>query len=299
MIDSKQKKIKYTELFYSFQGEALHTGRPTVWLRFFGCNLECRGFQQPNPLDESTYIPSIYSTIDIKSVKSLMELPVTNVGCDSGYSVSSKFKHLASTNTVEEVCDKLVDLLPNKLFYNNRSIHLAFTGGEPMLWQSSIIDVVNELIDRGNYPVNITVETNGTKPLSTELQEAINYWFSDFGIEWNWSISPKLHSVSGEENAINYEVISEYLNSAKGYLKFVLNNTDAAWKEVDTVVSTLELAWLDNIADVYIMPVGADIESQTGTINKDLGLIANKALIRGWSVSGRVHANIFGNAMAT
>ena len=57
-------RIRYSEIFYSFQGEAEMAGVPAVWLRFFGCNLNCHGFGQKNPTDPSTYVLP-YETFDI------------------------------------------------------------------------------------------------------------------------------------------------------------------------------------------------------------------------------------------
>lgn len=34
-------KIKISEIFYSVQGEGINTGVPSVFIRFFGCNLQC------------------------------------------------------------------------------------------------------------------------------------------------------------------------------------------------------------------------------------------------------------------
>lgn len=35
------KHLKVTTIFYSIQGEATHTGRPSIFVRLYGCNLEC------------------------------------------------------------------------------------------------------------------------------------------------------------------------------------------------------------------------------------------------------------------
>ncbi|MCK5460394.1 7-carboxy-7-deazaguanine synthase QueE [Candidatus Gracilibacteria bacterium] len=34
-------KIKISEIFYSIQGEGINAGIPSVFIRFFGCNLQC------------------------------------------------------------------------------------------------------------------------------------------------------------------------------------------------------------------------------------------------------------------
>jgi organic radical activating enzyme len=41
-----------SEIFKSIQGEGHYTGVPTIWIRSFGCNLECNGFGQVDPLYE-------------------------------------------------------------------------------------------------------------------------------------------------------------------------------------------------------------------------------------------------------
>ena len=69
-------KHTYSEIFYSIQGEGHYTGVPTAWLRFFMCNLQCNGFGQKDPTDESTYeLP--YKDFDAKSVTSIEEMPVS------------------------------------------------------------------------------------------------------------------------------------------------------------------------------------------------------------------------------
>ena len=303
------KKIRYSEIFYSFQGEGAYTGKPTVWIRFFGCNLECSGFGQKEPTKPETYeLP--YKKLDITQIKSLDHMPVFDYGCDSSYSWASKFKHLAKTETVEKVCDKLIKLIPQNRFsprfdvtsiQTPSQIHLAFTGGEPMLWQQSMIDIIDELIARGEYPRFVTVETNGTQNLSKELSNKIVYWSEELGIEWFWSVSPKLEHVSGEKDAVKPDIIAQYMySSTAGQLKFVLNNSKEAWAELESYhfYTNWDIG-CPTLWDTYIMPVGATTDSQTGSINKELAEIATKAINKGYCVSGRVHCQIFGNSLGT
>ena len=121
----------YSEIFRSIQGEGFYTGVPTVWLRLFGCNLECNGFGQKDPTDPSTYVLP-YQEIDLTDITVPEELPVFPYGCDSSYSWSKRFKKLQRTGTPEEVAKQLYDIM-----YDNRT-HVAFTGGEPMMKLSLI-----------------------------------------------------------------------------------------------------------------------------------------------------------------
>ena len=50
------KQYLYSEIFHSAQGEGLSTGKPGPCLRYFMCNLQCNGFGQRDPTDESPYV---------------------------------------------------------------------------------------------------------------------------------------------------------------------------------------------------------------------------------------------------
>ena len=72
-------KYKYSEIFTSIQGEGIYTGSPTVWLRWFLCNLQCSGFGQTIPEDSNTHVLP-YKDFDISNIKKIQDLPVFSTG---------------------------------------------------------------------------------------------------------------------------------------------------------------------------------------------------------------------------
>ena len=298
------KTIRYSEIFYSFQGEAELAGKPTVWLRFFGCNLECNGFGQEHPtLPETHILP--FATFDISNVSKLEDLPVWNYGCDSSYSWSAKYKRLVHNHTVEEICDKLIDLMrspsnPEGLFVHpvtGQDTQLAFTGGEPMLNQKAMQDIITEFRRRFNDPRTVTVETNATKPLTPELRDYINEEFvQGLGYRWHWAMSPKLHTVSGEVDAVLPEVIFSYAdNFTTAILKFVVTGTEACWAELEQHRAKIHELFNENeflTPEIWVMPVGATKDQQEDT---SVGDIALDAMKRGYNVATRNHVYVYGN----
>lgn len=307
------KKYKYSEIFgKTIQGEGKYTGSPTVWIRFWGCNFECNGFGQDNPQDVMSYNLD-YQNIDVDSIKRMEDLPVFSKGCDSSYSWSKKFAHLAHTNTVEEICDKLESFLKSdsnldgKFLHpiSNQWTHLAFTGGEPMMNQNAIVDIMQEFNNRNNSPKFITIETNGTQDAREKFQayftgKVISDFMRGSSIdgpkfdgELFWSVSPKLY-LSGENrcDALKPDIIRLYNRiSENGQLKYVSNGTDMAWAQVEEFTNEYRkegVYW-----PVWIMPVGADIEGQ----NKIAAIVTEGAVERGYNVAARVHTYIFGNVV--
>lgn len=315
-------KHAFSEIFYSIQGEGKYTGVPTAWLRFFLCNLQCNGFGQKDPTDESTYVLP-YKDFDAKSVNRIEDLPVWQYGCDSSYSWSSKFKHLQYRKTATEICDQIQQELTNEwnptgTFHHPQSHieqHMCFTGGEPLMKhaQEAVVEIIDEFkhrmggrlpgnrFDKGtNQPEFITFETNGTQELTDDF---IKY-FSNRGMyagELFFSVSPKLWTVAGErpEKAIRPDVVERYnwISSGRGQLKFVVGNKKEQWDEVDDVVAKFREAGVTY--PVWIMPVGATEEAQTGELDgyASAGQIAEMAFKRGYNVSARVHVYLWGNTI--
>lgn len=300
-----KKDITYSEIFGdTFQGEGHFTGVPTVWIRFFLCNLQCDGFGQDNPTKPETWTFP-YKDFDLIDIKRVEDLPVFEQGCDSSYTWAKRYKHLMKSESVETIVDKLTALLctdtnEDGMFLHPRSMqdtHMAFTGGEPMLNQPAIIAIMKEFESRGNVPKNVTIETNGTKKISADLIDLIADLSNKYGTKFFWSVSPKLWSTAGEKSqkAIKPDLVAGYSNDhADGQLKFVVNGTKESWDEVEAHLTSFRQAGVQ--WPVWIMPIGATKEQQEGKPTAD---IAVEAIRRGYNVSGRMHCYIFGNAIGT
>tara|TARA_Y100000592_G_C5426274_1_gene295888 strand:- start:120 stop:1004 length:885 start_codon:yes stop_codon:yes gene_type:complete len=289
--------VKYSETFYSAQGEGKYVGIPSLWMRFFLCNLQCNGFGQENPTDPDSYdLP--YEKIDITHIDSVFDLPVFDKGCDSSYTWAKKYKHLITDKTPQEAVDELTALLPTGKFIHpdtGQETHMVFTGGEPMLkpTQPGMMSILNEFENRNNMPNFVTIETNGTRPISDEFADYIKEW-SSHGREWYWSLSPKLWSTAGEQpkKAIQPDVIGSYAQiSPHGQLKFVVNGTEESWAEVETNTKMFREAGCD--FPVWIMGVGGTFE---GLVQTEAS-IADEAIKRGYYYTSRVHVHIYGNAI--
>jgi len=309
------KTYKYSEIFYSFQGEGHYTGKPTAWIRFFLCNLQCDGFGQKDPTDKSTYILP-YKDFDISTIQKIEDLPVWEYGCDSSYTWAKKYRHLAHDESPIEILNQIASVMahesnPGSLFCHPKTeqeCHFAFTGGEPMLNQPAMIAIMNAFYQSCNIPMNITVETNGTKPIKPAMFEMIEEYRAAFewgGMvpdwkgtpEWFWSCSPKLFSTSGElaKKALKPEHVAQYAEASNhGQLKYVVTGSQQSWDEVEETTELFRTAGVD--WPVYIMPVGATKEEQERDI---IAEIAVEAMKRGYYFSGRLHCYVFGNQIGT
>lgn len=277
--------IRYTETFYSIQGEALNTGRLCTWLRLFGCTLQCRGFGQKEPGNPDTWVPQ--RDVDPKQFIELTHIPTPEVGCDSDYSWNGRFKHLVKTGSAREIADEIRNTIPDGMF--GTSVGHVFTGGEPLMNQQSVMDIVDCWIEDGDTPAWIGVETNGTQKLKPEFVQYI----SGLGIPMYFSISPKLLHVSGEQpdKAIKVDNIVEYIKTKPtSYLKLVLNEDERAWNQALHLVNDVRTQ-LESDVDVWVMPVGGVSNQQ---LDSAVGRIADKAIFEyKWNVSPRVHVLVW------
>lgn len=299
-------KLRYSEMFYSLQGEGRYVGVPSVFLRLFGCNFECRGFGQDR--DKSKWLPEAQMPHNQNhpNVKSIEDLPVPHVGCDSSFSWGKKWGHLAKHEDIDTIIKKMDELTNwygskermggdlSVAFKQDDVVHLVITGGEPLL--KGFQPAVRELITSPDLKTRyITFETNGTQIFTPELSPE---YMQKFGVSKNcgitWSVSPKL-SNSGESfsDAIRPEALTSYNAWPYSYLylKFVIRD-EYDLTEVEQAIKEYDDARV-NIDAVYLMPEGA-LDSQMNELD-----VANLALKYGYKYSPRLHLNLFGNEWGT
>jgi len=283
--------IKHSEIFYSFQGEGRWLGTPSVFLRTFGCNFECRGFGQGR--DKSKWVPKdkMPHVVDpnISKYKSYRDLPVAQIGCDTSATWSMLYHHLAMEVSYEKLAENITNLIPNKTWYHNlQDTHFILTGGEPLLWQKKIPFLLQQ---KQFWDLkNLTFETNGSKIIQKEFYD---FWlWNTNDIHVTFAVSPKL-SISGEpwHKAINPRAIESYMKipNSELFFKFVVSDEQdveevhRAFKEFDVKVP------------VYLMPCGGTLD----TLQQNEVRVANLALQNGFRFSPRAHVNIFGNKWGT
>lgn len=115
------------EIFYTLEGEGEYIGQPSVFMRFFGCNLTCAGFK-------SEASPN---------------------GCDSYISWSKKNKL---------TFDETFFLLEkhNYIHHLEGGAILKYTGGEPLIRQNKLLEFTEAFVKRYKFIPRIDFETNAT-----------------------------------------------------------------------------------------------------------------------------------------
>lgn len=283
-------KLKVAEIFYSLQGEGRYAGVPSVFLRTFGCNFECRGFAMPKG-EKSTEPDDIASVVHLYN--NYEDLPLAKTGCDSYASWHPGFKHLSPNMEALDVVKKMESLIPNNTWMqeDGHDIHLVITGGEPLLgWQRVYPEIIGQC--QYNGLTNVTFETNGTQELTPEFTN----WLEAMGAPvslFTFSVSPKL-TCSGEawSNAIKPEIVTSYERIGQAYLKFVV----ATQNDVDEVEQAVKEYRLEGFTGpVYLMPVGGTED----TYNLNTRNVAELAMKMGYRYSPRLQVDIWRNAWGT
>jgi len=133
---NQSELIPLNEAFVSIQGEGRFAGHPALFLRFNYCNLGC-------------------------------------AWCDTKFSwETGKFENgeLISSTDLTKLALRLVS--ENSTTPEN--VHVVLTGGEPMLHQDNLPDLIAQMRQVGF--TFFEIETNGTIVPSNPMVEAIDWW---------------------------------------------------------------------------------------------------------------------------
>ena len=288
-------KLRYSEAFYSVQGEGAYVGVPSVFLRTFGCNFRCMNFGLPRGTIKAKYNPEVKDLIDagLEKFEKFEDLPIIATGCDTYASIYPEFRHLVMDKTIDEVVEHLLSITPEGKWTmdNGQDVHLILTGGEPLLaWQRLYIELFEH--PRMKDLKNVTFETNTTQFLHTDFAD---YLKNRAKFKTTFSCSPKL-SVSGEswEDAIKPAVAANYytITNADMYFKFVVSDAVDV-EEVDRAVSAYRAIGVN--VPVYLMPLGGRSEGYDLTVQE----VAKLAMAKGYRFTPRLHITLFGNAWGT
>jgi organic radical activating enzyme len=175
--------IYLVESFYSIQGEGKLSGTPSVFLRFGGCNLTCKGFG--------------------------VEYKINNQklhGCDSFYAVDVNFKsQWQEINHLSELISVIKKYKKTK--------YVVITGGEPLIYANN--NIFLEFLDFLNSRnFTITIETNATQKIKKE-----NFKFYKNSI---FAMSVKLSNADEKSTKrVNLDVIRDLINiNQNSFFKF-------------------------------------------------------------------------------
>ena len=196
--------------------------------------------------------------------------------CDTKY---ASWKPEGENVTINDLLDKVCS-------YPAR--HVVISGGEPMI-AKGIEEFTHLLKESGKH---ITIETAGT--------------ISPNGIQCDLaSLSPKLSDSTPKEGDINkewidrheskrldYDILSEWVNSYNFQLKFVVSKEEEI-KEIQNVISRIEGKILPE--KVLLMPEGIAPD----TLRSRYDLLIDLCKENGYRLCHRLHIDLFGNTPGT
>ncbi|MEZ4925122.1 MAG: 7-carboxy-7-deazaguanine synthase QueE [Saprospiraceae bacterium] len=235
------------EIFYSIQGEGRSMGIPSVFIRTSNCNLQC-------------------------------------IWCDTDYTwnwTGTEFKHIKDTDPGYQKFEKqnwqiscevikAVELIKK---FNCKNVIL--TGGEPMLQQPMLIDLMSALrLSSPDY--HFEVETNGTILPDPGFQESID----------QYNVSPKLEN-SGNPRKLREKskALSYFSGSPKANFKFVIMNKHDL-NEVLGLIQKYDIS----PEKVWLMPEGTSSE----TLSERRMWLVEICKEYGFRYSDRLHVHIWG-----
>jgi len=297
------KTVEISEIFTSLEGEHIHTGVPTVYIRFARCNKKCPSWNNPT-LSTTTegYAPISFIPTEYNDLKAL---PLISMGCDSQYSVNPAFAHLWKKYDATALLQQVIESIPFHAWVHpvtHQPVILSLTGGEPTLRMKFII---NELLPHPQMQgcKHILFETNCSVPLRQSDVDQLYNWLDENDCAITWSNSPKL-SDSGElwgKSIIpaiamtqrNEHFIQKSPHKFFQYFKFVSDGSNLS--EIKKAMNEYYAAGIPHSCEVALMPTACSKEQQD-IIMTD---VANLCIREGYRFSIRLQNILWGNGVGT
>ena len=225
-------KLPISEIFFSIQGEGVNIGKPSIFIRFYFCNLSC-------------------------------------IWCDSKYTWENQDKAKEGIDYFLMDIQEILNYISK--FDCNR---VVITGGEPLLHQEKLKNLLKELKNKGFY---IEIETNGTIKPKEEIIKLVDLF----------NVSPKLsNSKVDYKLRIRNEALKVFSEINNSIFKFVICDIKDL-DEVDELVKKLNI----NKEKVYLMPEGTDEK----TIKERSLWLIDESKKRNYNFTTRLHILMFGN----
>lgn len=269
-------KIRVNEVFGpTIQGEGKYSGVPSIFIRLNGCNLRC-SFKNP------------YGSATI---------------CDTPYT-----SHNPENKESEDV-DNFIESISYNLSEWTGVNHIVITGGEPMLQQDAIIELIKGINKMTDRKITYTIETNGTINPKQEMYDLIDLW----------SVSPKLSNscyfIGNEkvsatmqkthnEIRLNFEALHNIYEFGKDcQFKFVWTGKECE-DEINYIIMNAFYNYnargsdsfnlfkrVVKKANIMLMPQGISVDEMDQSSKSAI----QACIDNGWRFSDRLHIRIFGN----
>jgi len=199
----------------------------------------------------------------------LANCPVGCVWCDTRYTWDfPAYVHAeeVSFQTVEECWQAVEACLPP-----GPQPLLVVTGGEPLMQADALRPLLQAAAAR---PCRVEVETSGVHGPG-DLVEFVDLF----------TVSPKLaHSEVPESRRLRWDVLTEFSATDKSVFKFVV----AEPAQLDEVAAIAARIGIDSVT---IMPLGTD----PAEVAQRLRLLAEPVAHLGWTLTPRLHIDVWGN----
>ncbi|OEJ22240.1 7-carboxy-7-deazaguanine synthase QueE [Streptomyces agglomeratus] len=150
---------------------------------------------------------------------------------------------------------------------------VVITGGEPLLQQTGLVPLVEELLVAGK---RVEFETNGAiAPVAELLVDGVRF-----------NVSPKIASFGMDEaKSVVPAALEAFVASERAAFKFVASSVS----DLDRIA---EIADAHRLAPVWVMPEGTTADAITATTR----VLADAVAARHWHFTTRLHVLAFADA---